>query len=158
MVDSVFLAVVRGNGVQVGPEQLPDLHRRLGEAARRLGLERIPELYVFQSHGVLNAFATKLLSRRFVILNSALADACQDSRQLDFVLGHEVGHLAAGHLAWNGFLLPFRFLPWFGAAYSRAREYTGDRCGLAVVEDLEPAMRGLVVLAAGGKYAAEVNL
>jgi len=69
-----------------------------------------------------------------------------------------VGHLAAGHLAWNGFLLPFRFLPWLGSAYSRAREYTGDRCGLAVVEELEPAMRGLVVLAAGGRYAGEVNL
>lgn len=155
---SVFLAVVRGNGVRVGPEQLPDLHRRLGVAAQRLGLQQTPELYLFQSHGVLNAFATKLLSRRFVILNSALADACQDPRQLDFVLGHEVGHLAAGHLSWNGFLLPFRFLPWLGAAYSRAREYTGDRCGLAVVEELEPAMRGLAVLAAGGRYAGELNL
>jgi Zn-dependent protease with chaperone function len=155
---SVFLAVVRGNGIRVGPDQLPDLHRRLAVAAQRLGLQRTPELYLFQSHGVLNAFATKLLSRRFVILNSALADACQDPLQLDFVLGHEVGHLAAGHLSWNGFLLPFRFLPWLGAAYSRAREYTGDRCGLAVVQELEPAMRGLAVLAAGGRYAGEVNL
>ena len=74
------------------------------------------------------------------------------------MLGHELGHLAAGHLAWNAFLLPFRLVPWLGSAYSRAREYTGDRCGLAVVEELEPAMRGLVVLAAGGKYAGEVNL
>jgi hypothetical protein len=142
----------------VGPEQLPDLHRRLVAASRRLGLERVPELYLLQSGGVLNAFATKLLSRRFVILYSSLADACSDPRQLDFVLGHELGHLAARHLAWNGFLLPFRLVPWLGAAYSRAREYTGDRCGLAVVEELEPAMRGLVVLAAGGKYAGEVNL
>jgi Zn-dependent protease with chaperone function len=155
---AVFLASVRGNGVRVGPSQLPDLHRRLVVASQRLGLERVPELYMLQSGGVLNAFATKLLSRRFVILHSALADACSDPRQLDFVLGHELGHLAARHLAWNGFLLPFRLVPWLGAAYSRAREYTGDRCGLAVVEDLEPAMRGLVVLAAGGKYAGEVNL
>jgi len=155
---AVFLASVRGNGVRVGPSQLPDLHRRLVAASQRLGLERPPELYLLQSGGVLNAFATKLLSRRFVILNSALADACSDPRQLEFVLGHELGHLAAGHLVWNGFLLPFRLMPWLGAAYSRAREYTGDRCGLAVVADLEPAMRGLVVLAAGGKYAGEVNL
>jgi len=155
---AVFLASVRGNGVRVGPEQLPELHRRLEAACQRLGLERVPELYLLQSGGVLNAFATRLLSRRFVILHSALADACTDPRQLEFVLGHELGHLAAGHLAWNGFLLPFRLVPWLGAAYSRAREYTGDRCGLAVVEDLEPAMRGLVVLAAGGRYAGEVNL
>jgi Zn-dependent protease with chaperone function len=158
MAHAVFLASVRGNGIRVGPEQLPDLHRRLEAASRRLGLERVPELYLLQADGLLNAFATKLLSRRFVILSSSLADACSDPRQLDFVLGHELGHLAAGHLAWNAFLLPFRLVPWLGAAYGRAREYTGDRCGLAVVLELEPAMRGLVVLAAGGKYAGEVNL
>jgi len=158
MAHAVFLAAVRGNGVRVAPNQLPDLHRRLVAASQRLGLERPPELYLMQSGGLLNAFATKLLSRRFVILYSSLADACTDPRQLDFVLGHELGHLAAGHLTWNAFLLPFRLVPWLGAAYSRAREYTGDRCGLAVVEELEPAMRGLVVLAAGGKYAGEVNL
>jgi Zn-dependent protease with chaperone function len=158
MAHAVFLASVRGNGVRVGPDQLPDLHRRLETASRRLGMERVPELYLLQADGLLNAFATKLLSRRFVILSSSLADACTDPRQLDFVLGHELGHLAAGHLAWNAFLLPFRLVPWLGPAYSRAREYTGDRCGLAVVEELEPAMRGLVVLAAGGKYAGEVNL
>lgn len=158
MAHAVFLASVRGNGVRVGPEQLPDLHRRLETASRRLGLERVPELYLLQSDGLLNAFATRLLSRRFVILSSSLADACSDPRQLDFVLGHELGHLAAGHLAWNAFLIPFRLVPWLGAAYSRAREYTGDRCGLAVVEQLEPAMRGLAVLAAGGKHAGEVNL
>jgi Peptidase family M48 len=155
---AVFLAAVRGNGVRVGPDQLPELHRRLVAGSGRLGLQRVPELYLLQSGGLLNAFATKLLSRRFIILYSSLADACSDPRQLDFVLGHELGHLAAGHLAWNGFLLPFRLVPWLGAAYSRAREYTGDRCGLAVVEELEPALRGLVVLAAGGKYAGEVNL
>jgi len=158
MAHAVFLASVRGNGVRVGPDQLPDLHRRLEAASRRLGMKRVPELYLLQADGLLNAFATKLLSRRFVILSSSLADACNDPRQLDFVLGHELGHLAAGHLAWNAFLLPFRLVPWLGAAYSRAREYTGDRCGLAVVEELEPAMRGLAVLAAGGKYAGEVNL
>lgn len=155
---AVFLASIRGNGVRVGPDQLPDLHRRLVAASERLGMQKVPELYLLQSGGLLNAFATKLLSRRFVILYSSLADACSDPRQLDFVLGHELGHLAAGHLAWNGFLAPFRLVPWLGSAYSRAREYTGDRCGLAVVEDLEPAMRGLVVLAAGGKHAGEVNL
>src|SRR6202048_3338587 len=81
------------------------------------------------SHGILNAFATKLLSRKFVIINSALADACTDPRQLDFVVGHELGHLAAGHLAWNALLLPFHLVPWLGTAYSRARGYTRDRAG-----------------------------
>jgi hypothetical protein len=115
-------------------------------------------MYLLQSGGVLNAFATKLLSRRFVIIYSELADHCEDPRQLDFVLGHEMGHLAAGHLQWQAFLLPYMMLPWFGAAYSRAREYTCDRAGLDVSDGLEPALRGLAVLAAGGKHAQRLDL
>jgi len=155
---AVFLAVVRGNGVRVSRQQLPALYARCEAVALRLGLERMPEVYLMQHGGVLNAFATKLLSRRFVIIYSELADACADPRQLDFVIGHEMGHLGAGHLAWLAYLMPFRALPWLGPAYSRACEYTCDRCGLATVDALEPAVRGLVVLAAGGRLAQEVNL
>lgn len=155
---ALFLAHVRGNGLRVSETQLPELYARCQEAARKLGLASMPEVYLVQSHGILNAFATKLLSRRFVIINSALADACTDPRQLDFVVGHELGHLAAGHLAWNALLLPFYLVPWLGTAYSRAREYTCDRAGLVCCGGLEPAMRGLAVLAGGGRSAAALNL
>lgn len=155
---ALFLAHVRTNGVRIDERQLPDLHARFRAAAGRLGLETLPEIYVVHGGGLLNAFATKLLSRRYVILLSDLVDHCEDPRQLDFVVGHELGHLAAGHLRWNLFLLPYRLVPWLGAAYARACEYTCDRCGLAAAGDLEQAMRGLVVLAAGGRIAARVDL
>lgn len=155
---ALFLAHVRANGVKVDERQLPELHARAKAAAARLGLTALPELYVLQGGGALNAFATKLFSRQYVILLSDLGDQCQDPRQLDFVLAHELGHFAAGHLAWNAFLLPYRLVPWLGAAYSRACEYTCDRCGLAGAGDLEQAQRGVVVLAAGGKVAAQVDL
>jgi len=155
---ALFLAHVRMNGVRVDERQLPDLHARARAAAARLGLERLPELYLLQGGGLLNAFATKLFSRRCVILLSDLGDQCHDPRQLDFILAHELGHFAAGHLAWNTFLLPFRLVPWLGAAYSRACEYTCDRCGLAAAGDLEQAQRAVVVLAAGGRVAAQADL
>jgi Zn-dependent protease with chaperone function/Tfp pilus assembly protein PilE len=155
---ALFLAHVRTNGVRVDARQLPDLHARVAAAAGRLGLAQVPAVYVLQGGGLLNAFATKLLSRRYVILLSDLVDHCADPRQLDFVVGHELGHFAAGHLAWNLFLLPYRIVPWLGAAYWRACEYTCDRCGLAAAGDTEQAMRGLVVLAAGGRIAAQVDL
>jgi type II secretory pathway pseudopilin PulG len=155
---ALFLAYVRSNGVRVGPSQLPELHARIENAARRLGLAHLPEVYVLQSHGVLNAFATKFFSRRYVVLLSGLIDQCQDPRQLDFVIAHELAHMAAGHVARQTFLLPYRVMPWLGAAYSRACEYTCDRCGLAVVGELEVAQRGLLVLAAGGQLAGSVNL
>ncbi len=155
---ALYLAHVRMNGVRVDERQLPELHARVRAAAGRLGLSALPEVYVVNGGGLLNAFATKLLSRRYVVLLSDLVDHCHDPRQLDFVVGHELGHLAAGHLSWNLFLLPYRLVPWLGAAYSRACEYTCDRCGLAAAEDLEQSMRGLVVLAAGGHVAAQVDL
>src|SRR5258708_929418 len=153
---ALFLAHVRGNGLRVSKAQLPGLYARCEEAAGKLGLATMPEIYLVQSHGILNAFATKLLSRKFVIINSALADACTDPRQLDFVVGHELGHLAAGHLAWNALLLPFHLVPWLGTAYSRAREYTCDRAGLVCCGGLEPAIRGLAVLARSEEHTSEL--
>lgn len=162
---ALLLARITGNGVRVGPDQLPDLHRRVERASRRLGLAQPPEAYVVQSGGVLNAFATKLFSRRFIVLYSDLVDACEDLArpdgepdEVDFIVAHEIGHLAAGHLAWNTFLWPARAVPWLGAAYSRACEYTCDACGHAVVGDLEVSSRALAVLAAGGRLAKRVNL
>jgi type II secretory pathway pseudopilin PulG len=158
MAHALFLANVRGNAVRVSHRQFPELHTRCKHAAESLGLDDTPEVYLMQAGGVLNAFATKLLSRKFVIVYSDLADDCLDSRQLDFVVGHEMGHLAAGHLRWNAFLWPFMLVPWLGAAYMRAREYTCDCCGYAVVGDAESSMRGLLVFAAGGKHAAAADI
>jgi len=155
---SLFLAQVKGNGLKLSERQLPELYARCKAAAERLHMAELPEIYLLQSGGALNAFATKLLSRKFVIIYSSLVDDCADPRQLDFVIGHELGHLAAGHLKWNAFLLPAKALPWLGAAYSRACEYTCDRYGFQVVGDLEPSMRALAVLAAGGRLSGQVDL
>ncbi|HVV51161.1 MAG TPA: M48 family metallopeptidase [Polyangia bacterium] len=163
MAHALLLAHVTGNGVRVSSAQLPEIHQKVQEAARKLGLSSAPEVYIVQAGGILNAFATKLLSRRFVIIYSDLIEACDVGRpgemsELDFVIGHELGHLAAGHLAWQWFLLPSRLIPLLGPAYSRAREYTCDLCGQAVVDNVEVASRALAILAAGGRAGRKVNL
>jgi Zn-dependent protease with chaperone function len=163
MAHALLLAHVTGNGVRVSSTQLPEIWQKVQDASRKLGLPAPPEVYVVQAGGLLNAFATKLLSRRFVIIYSDLIDACEigapgQVTELDFVIGHEIGHLAAGHLAWQWFLLPARIVPLLGPAYSRAREYTCDVCGHAVTDNLEVSSRALAVLAAGGRAGRRVNL
>ncbi len=165
----LFLAHITGNGLRIGSRQLPELYAKVQVAAEQLGLDAVPEVYVVQGGGILNAFATKLLSRRFVILNAEILDACQDAdaargdvdgakSTLDFVIGHELGHLALGHLSWSWLLAPAKLVPLLGAAYSRACEYSCDACGAAVAGDLETSSRALAVLAAGGRQAGKVNL
>jgi len=164
IVHCLFMAHVIGNGVRVGPRQLPDLMRRIEAAAHKLGMDRVPEAYVLQAGGLLNAFATKILSRRFIIIYSDLLEAgdtddgTDKTNELDFVIGHELGHLAAGHLATRLFLLPARIMPWLGPAYSRACEYTCDRCGHAVTGDLTVSSRALAILAAGPRAARKMDL
>ena len=154
----LYLAHVRGNGLRLSDKQLPDLYGRVRAASAALGLPRTPEVYVLQGGGVLNAFATKFLSRRFVVLLSDLVEGCQDPRQLDFVVGHELAHHAAGHLRWKAVLAPSMLVPLLGPAYSRACEYTCDRAGASLCGDTEQAMRGLTVLAAGGRLAQAADL
>ena len=159
---ALWLGHVRGNGVRLGPQQLPQLWNKVTAASQRVGLREPPATYLMQSGGVLNAFATKLFGRRFVILNSALVDACERGvsgvgpTEIDFVIAHETAHLAAGHLSW--FLLPVRIIPLLGPAWSRACEYTCDRAGQAFVGNLETSSRALAILAAGARAGRSLDL
>jgi Zn-dependent protease with chaperone function len=159
---ALYLAHVRGNAVRLGPNQLPHLWNKVVAASQRLGLREPPAAYLMQSGGILNAFATKLLGRRFVILHSELVDACDGGSavlgpsEIDFVIGHEVAHLAAGHLNW--WLTPIRIIPLLGPAYSRACEYTCDRAGHSFVGDLEISSRALAILACGRRAGRVMNL
>ncbi|MCA9510078.1 MAG: M48 family metallopeptidase [Myxococcota bacterium] len=147
---SGFISYVRGTGVEVSPAQLPDLHDRLERCCAELGMERVPVAYVLNAHGLLNALATRFLRRHYVVLFSDVLEALTDRPDaLDFYIGHELGHIRRGHLAWAWFLAPGRILPLIGTAYSRAREYTCDLHGLACCADPEDAAYGLAVLAAG---------
>jgi Zn-dependent protease with chaperone function len=153
-----FVAHVRGNGVRLGPDQFPELHARVVELSQRAGLKRVPEAYVVQAGGSLNALATRFLGSSVIVLFSELVDACGDDHAArDMVVGHELGHLAAGHLDGRWFLLPGLLFPFLGSAYSQACEYTCDRYGAALCGDPRGALTGLGVLAAGGSHGRRVD-
>ena len=162
---SAFISHVKGTGVQLSPDQLPDLYERLCRGCERLGMSEIPEAYLLNGNGMMNAFATKFLRRHYVVLYSDIVDAL-DTRPdaVDFYIGHELGHISRGHLRWGWVVAPATILPILGAAYSRAREYSCDLHGLACCLDPKDAAYGLAVLAAGerswdqidlGRYAAQ---
>jgi Zn-dependent protease with chaperone function len=154
-----FIAYVRGSAVRLGPDQFPEIHRRVQELCARAGIEEVPEAYLMEAGGTLNALATKFLRSRMIVLFSDLLDACGDNTTArDMVIGHELGHIKAGHLQWSWFLFPGMLVPFLGTTYSRAREYTCDRYGAALCGDPKGALLGLAILAAGGAHGPRVNL
>lgn len=155
----VLVTHLRGNAVKLQADQFPALYRRVEELSSRLGLQPVPDAYLMQSGGDLNAFATKFFRSNIIVLYSDLLEACGDNESArDMIIGHELGHIKCGHLRWMWFLIPGMLVPFLGSAYSRAREFTCDRCGTAVAEDPQGALRGLAILAAGGEEGPNVNL
>ncbi len=158
-VHLAFVTHLRGSAVHLGPSQLPELHARVQQLASAAGLAREPEAYLLESGGSVNALATKFFRGRMIVLFSDLLDACgDDTAARDMVLGHEIGHLKAGHLDHLLLTAPGRLMPFLGAAYSRACERTCDRWGAALCGDPGGAVRGLAILAAGGTHAKRINL
>src|SRR3954462_4062256 len=93
MMRGLFVGYVRGNGIRVSERQFPDLMAMADRHARRLGMDETPDIFILQSGGVLNAFATRFLGRNFVVLYSdVLALATEKGEKaVSFVLGHEMG-------------------------------------------------------------------
>ena len=152
------LGRVRGNSVRVSERQFPQLHRLAAAHARRLGMEKVPAIYLMQSGGLLNAFATRFLGRDFVIIYSDVLELAlaQGEAAVGFIVGHELGHIWRGHLKYRWLTAPGRIFPYLGPAYSRACEYTCDRVGAFCQPD--GAISGLLVLAAGKQLHAHVDV
>jgi len=147
---ALYRAHAFGHFVLVGPAQFPHLYNMVQEGASRIGLQPAPTAFVYNSNGLLNAFARRIFGGRFIFLTSALVDAETDE-QVKFVIGHELGHHAAGHLNfWKHLLqLPAHLVPFLGPAYSRSRELTCDRFGAYLSEDVQASKTALQMLACG---------
>ncbi|MDR0776462.1 MAG: M48 family metalloprotease [Azonexus sp.] len=150
-VQSALIAHIKGNGVELSETQFPDLYTQFIDCCDRLHIKNRPQAFILNGDGGLNAFATKFLGTQYVVLLSGVVDAMDKHDDgVRFYIGHELGHLRMKHLGFVHLLRwPALWLPLIGAAYSRARESTCDRHGLACSKSGESAARALVALSAG---------
>src|SRR6478752_5684632 len=144
----------RLSGIKLTPEQFPEAHAMLVDAAARSGLSYVPDAYVVLGNGVINAAASGHGFRRFVFVNSDLLEvggAAREPDALRFVIAHEVGHIAAGHVSYWRVLGTFasQWVPFVGSTLSRAQEYTADNYGHALAPE---GARSAMATLAGGKY------
>jgi Zn-dependent protease with chaperone function len=156
----LFRANAMGNMILISEEQFPHLHQMVKEGAEKLGLDSMPEAFLFNANGMFNAFARQKVGRRYLLLTSSLVDAVSDE-QIKFVIGHELGHHAAGHLDFVGFWLrfPARIIPFLHSAYSRQCEYTCDSIGYFISRDVENSCSAIQMLGCGcQKLNSKMNL
>lgn len=128
--------------VRVDPRMLPKLAESIDAIRARTRYERPIEAYVFQSSEI-NAFLTEGTNRTYLGLSSAVVDTFSE-RELEFVIGHELGHAVYQHLdaqligrAQDGTLqrrIRQRVLAW-----RRATEISADRCGLVCCGSIDAA-------------------
>ena len=153
------LAHFKMNGVRVSSEQFPVLNHAADNFAQRLGIQR-PDVYIVQET-VFNAFAARLAGTHVVVLFSGAVDSILrsgDEDDLAFILGHEFGHIAAGHLTFMHYLQALGgWFIWVGLWYRRRMEMTCDRIGLALVGDRDRAMRAMSHMMVGSELASEIN-
>jgi Zn-dependent protease with chaperone function len=153
------------NGIRLSEDQLPDIFALAVRAARIIGLPSLPEIYVSGAN-LWDAVTLGSENRAFISLGTVLSNL--RGEDLLFILGREMGHVAAGHALWRtvlemargrsapsslmggGFmqvLNPMAVVK--GAmeaplmAWKRYSEITADQAGFLVVGKLEVAERVL---------------
>jgi Zn-dependent protease with chaperone function len=150
--------------VRCGPKQFKTLHKVLKESCDVLDMPE-PELYV-SNNPFPNAFAGGV-ERPYITLRSSIIDTLSDE-QLYHLMGHELGHIKAGHVLYQSVarvLLPLldmigrrtlglgdvasigllmAFFEW-----SRQAELSADRAGLLVSQSLDVSLDANLALAGG---------
>ena len=147
-----------GNGVRVTEKQYPELWVLFGRAALEIGINKLPAFYLVESGGLLNAFATRLFTRSYVAIYADLAERLYDGDEdsVAFVVAHELVHVKRNHMLRNLLTLPAEIIPFLKPAWRRACEYSCDAGGALIAP--AGAEKGLVLLAAGKKLSARLNV
>jgi len=135
-------ATLLASAVRVGPRTLPALHQALGRVAERLGSALAFEAYVFPD-AALRAYVAQPGPTTIVALSSAALGLLRGP-ELEFLLGHELGHLLLDHAAFpdgqllhSGVLAPLQQMRL--RAWQRAAEISADRAGLCACGSFESA-------------------
>lgn len=158
-VNAMMLGSIRGNGVRIHERQFGDVYSRVQELSKEMGLKKTPDIFVIQSEGALNAFATRFWGRDMVVLYSEVFELAreQGEAELDFIIAHELAHIKRRHVWKNLLILPAGFIPFLAQAYSRSCEYTCDRHAAYTIQNAEAAKRALTLFGIGKKMYLEVN-
>jgi Zn-dependent protease with chaperone function len=172
-LERLFYVENVASNLRVTPKMFPRMHRSLTWACKILDVPE-PEMYV-ETNPIPNAF-TYGHTKPFITVTSGMIDITSDE-ELFFVIGHEVGHIKAGHVLYGTMAkniaavveligsVTFGFGTLLGAGlvialyeWYRCAELTADRAALLCVQDIEPARDTFMKMAGGtSRLASEMD-
>ncbi|MEK3914223.1 M48 family metallopeptidase [Paenibacillus sp. FSL H7-0331] len=160
ILHGLMIAEIRSSGVKLTERQFPEVYWQVQELSKQMGIVQVPDVFIIQSGGVLNAFATRFFGRNFVVLYSEIFELIEqgNEEELSFVLAHELAHIQRKHMTKHLLILPALWIPFLGNAYYRSCEFTCDRIATAYIGDAQTAIRGLMILAVGKKLFPLINI
>lgn len=169
LLHGITIGQIRTNAVKLSPGQFPTVYNKVEELSQKMKLKKVPDVYVLQSGGMLNAFATRFFQKDMVIVYSEIFDLIEDGLddELYFILAHELAHIKRNHIGKMAFILPSMWIPGVAETYLRACEYTCDRYAAYYSGNLGASKNSLMMLAVGKKllyrtdkaeYMKQINL
>ncbi|PZX02925.1 Zn-dependent protease with chaperone function [Psychrobacillus insolitus] len=158
-VNAIMLGSIRGNGIRISEKQFPDVYERVVSLSSKMDLKKVPDVFVINSEGAFNAFATRFLGRNMVVIYSEVFELAREhgEAELDFIIAHELSHVKRRHVWKNILIMPAQFIPFLSQAYSRSCEYTCDREAAYYIQNGAAAKHALTILGVGKKLYTEVN-
>lgn len=140
----------------------PELAVIITECAERLQVEPV-QVFVVPNR-VLNAYTFGLSSPKAIVLYEPLFHV-MDRDELQFIIGHEMGHVCLGHTWLNSLVGGMAGIPTTASAalllvlalrwWNRACEFSADRAGLLACAAPGKAITALVKLEAGADAGAD---
>ncbi len=154
--------------VRTGEKQYPAVYEVGAIAAQRVGIRRMPNLYIEMGRAYQSAtFGSEMDA--FINVGSFIPRLL-NHKELLFVIGHEYGHLLASHALWmtvrtflvgekkdslmsNGIITLLDISKWLESgvealftSWLQVADFTADRLGLLVTGDFELARKALFLL------------
>lgn len=143
----------------------PALSPVIDQAVSRLQVEPVQIFIV--ANKTLNAYTFGMGSPKAIVLHSTLF-RLMDKDELQFIIGHELGHVDLGHTWLNTLVGGMAGIPsTYGAAailelafrwWNRACEYSADRAGVLACSNPNKAISALIKLEAGNNVRTESDI
>ena len=143
---------IQGNSIIITSKQYPEINKIIEESCIKLEMVKPDCFITFDPY--INAFVMGFKKPYTLVITTALIEA-MDNEELKFVIAHELGHIKMNHSRLKSLVMPLdRNIPVITMIFNfwlRKSEYTADRIGLYVVENVKISTNALLKLTVGAK-------